>query len=125
MVVDALVSVAPTGEAARRRLAERAALQAPAILRAEAISGLRRMVLAGELGLSRARAAIEDVRALRVIAYPFEPFIDRVWELRSNLTVYDAWYVALAEWLSVSFVTADEGLESIPGARCAIEVIGH
>jgi predicted nucleic acid-binding protein len=120
---DARVSVAPTGEAARRRLAERAVLQAPAILRAEAISGLRRLLLAGELRLSRARTAIDQVRLLRVIAYPFEPFIERVWQLRSNLTVYDAWYAALAEWLDVPFVTADERLASISTARCEIEVI--
>jgi predicted nucleic acid-binding protein len=53
------------------------------------------------------------------IQYPFEPFIDRAWELRDNLTVYDAWCVALAERLGTDFVTADERIVGAPGPRCA------
>jgi hypothetical protein len=52
---------------------------------------------------------------VRTIRYPFEPFAHRVWELRDNLTVHDAWHVALAEWLGVEFVTADERLARASG----------
>jgi predicted nucleic acid-binding protein len=49
-----------------------------------------------------------------------EAFSDRVWELRANLTVYDAWYVALAEWLATDLVTADGRLAQASGPRCAV-----
>jgi predicted nucleic acid-binding protein len=55
-----------------------------------------------------------------MIQYPFEPFSRRAWELRSNVTVYDAWYVALAEWLETDLLTADERLANARGPRCTI-----
>ena len=78
------------------------------------------LVLRGELSSIRAAAAIEQVRSARTSQFPFEPFSRRVWELRSNLTVYDAWYVALAEWLGTELFTADQRLANTPGPRCAI-----
>jgi predicted nucleic acid-binding protein len=51
---------------------------------------------------------------------PVRTFSDRVWELRANLTVYDAWYVALAEWLGTDLVTADQRLANASGLRCAV-----
>jgi len=56
----------------------------------------------------------------RTNQYPFEPFSRRVWELRANLTVYDAWYVALAEWLGTDLLTADERLAASAGPLCPI-----
>ena len=87
----------------------------------------------GRLGLEQplppidgllAATALEQIRTVRTIQYPFEPFAHRVWELRNNLTVYDAWYVALAEWLGVEFVTADERLTGASGLRCAVRHLG-
>ena len=68
----------------------------------------------------RAATALEQIRTVRTIQYPFEPFAHRVWELRDKLTFHDAWHVALAEWLGVEFVTADERLAGAPGLRCAV-----
>ena len=53
-----------------------------------------------------------------------KPIRATVWELRDNLTVYDAWYVALAEWLGVEFITADERLAGASGLRCAVRHLG-
>ncbi len=57
---------------------------------------------------------------MRTIQYPFGPFSDRVWELRANLTVYDAWYVAPAESLGTDLVTAHERLATASGPRCHV-----
>lgn len=118
--VDALVAAGPPGDAARRALRDRRVLEVPAIFGAEAASAIRALVSRGKLSPFRASAALEQVRTLRSITYPFEPFIDRVWELRDNLTVYDSWYVALAEWLGTDLVTADRALVGASGPRCRI-----
>jgi predicted nucleic acid-binding protein len=118
--VDALVGLGPHGDAARDELRDESILEVPAIFGAEATSALRGLTLRGELSPIRAAAAIEQVRTTRTIQYPFEPFIGRVWGLRENLTVYDAWYVALAEWLETDVVTTDDALANAPGPRCAI-----
>jgi predicted nucleic acid-binding protein len=121
--VDALVVASPPGDAAREALRDQNILQAPAIFPAEVASGLTSMVAAGELPEPRAKGALEQLRVVRADLYPFMPFITRVWELKENLTVYDAWYVALAERLDCSFLTADERLASAPGPRCPVEYV--
>jgi predicted nucleic acid-binding protein len=118
--VDALVGVGMHGELARRYLRNIAVLEVPAIFGAEATSALRMLVLRGELSSIRASAAMEQVRTANTLQFPFEPFSRRIWELRSTLTVYDAWYVALAEWLGTELVTADQRLANADGARCPI-----
>lgn len=118
--VDALVSSGLAGQLARHELRERTVLEVPAIFGVEVTSALRMLVLRGELSPARASAAREQVRTVKMIQYPFEPFSDRVWELRANLTVYDAWYVALAEWLETDLVTADERLANASGPRCDV-----
>lgn len=120
VVVDALVSVGPTGASARAALRDLSQFEAPAIFAAEATSALRRMVLAGELQEARASVAVARLCSARVVQYPFEPFAARVWELRDNLTVYDAWYAALAESLGVELVTGDERLLTATGVRCEV-----
>jgi len=72
----------------------------------------------------RGRRAIDRVRRLPVATFPNDPLVNRIWELRSTVSVYDAWYVALAERLSVTLVTTDRRLASANGPRCEIEVIG-
>lgn len=57
---------------------------------------------------------------MRLIEYPFGPFTRRVWELRSAMTVYDAWYVALAEELGTELITANGRLVRADGARCRV-----
>jgi predicted nucleic acid-binding protein len=118
--VDALVGAGRPGEVARAELRGGTVLEVPAIFAAEATSALRGLVRGGFLSILRAATALEQIRTVRTIQYPFEPFAHRVWELRDNLTVCDAWYVALAEWLGVEFVTADERLAGASGLRCAV-----
>jgi predicted nucleic acid-binding protein len=120
--VDALVGVGIHGDRARRELHNVAVLQVPAIFGAEAASALRRLVLRGALDPLRASAAIDQIRSVRSIQYPFEPFCSRVWQLRANLTIYDAWYIALAEQLDTELVTADERLLTATGRRCPIRL---
>jgi predicted nucleic acid-binding protein len=120
VLVDALVGVGIHGELAREELRDQPTLQVPAIFGAEATSALRGLVRRGELSSIRAVAALEQVRRVRTLQYPFEPFTQRVWQLRDNLTVYDAWYVALAEWLRTDLVTGDESLTKAAEPRCRI-----
>jgi predicted nucleic acid-binding protein len=118
--VDALVAVGEAGSSARAALRDRTVLEVPAIFAAEALSALRGLVARRELSSIRAMSAVEQVRTTRSIQYPFEPFAGRVWELRNSLTVYDAWYVALAEWLETDLVTADDRLVGATGPGCPV-----
>jgi len=124
VVVDALVGVGPAGDGARTELRDRTVLQVPGIFTAEATSALRALTRRGVLSPIRATAALGQLRRLRTVQYPFEPFSARAWELRDTITVYDAWYVALAEWLGADLVTADERLLGASGLRCAIRRVG-
>lgn len=74
---------------------------------AQASNILRRLELAGELSRVEAASAHRDLLRLDIDLYPFAPFARRVWALRSNLTCYDAWYVALAETLACPLATLD------------------
>lgn len=118
--VDSLVGVGVHGELAREEVRIQSTLQVPAIFAAECTSALRGLVFRGGLSSIRALAALEQVRRVRTLQYPFEPFTQRVWELKNNLTVYDAWYIALAECLHTDLVTGDERLTKAAGPRCWI-----
>lgn len=120
VLVDALVVDGPDGEHARAALRNVDDLAVPAIFTAEAASALRRLHLASEISETVARNALDAVATVRTAAYPFPPFIGRVWELRHAMTVYDAWYVALAESLRTTLVTADARLARSVGARCPV-----
>ena len=85
----------------------------------EAANVLRRAALAGEVSEDTASMAYADLLALRVELFPYEPFASRVWDLRMNVTAYDAWYVAVAESLQTQLVTLDKRLSRAPGCRCA------
>jgi predicted nucleic acid-binding protein len=123
-VVDA--SVAADALARREELPApaRAALggriQVPAIFPAEVTSALRGLLLGGHLDAEAASSARVRLAAVRMRLHPFLPYADRVWDLRSNLTVYDAWYVAVAERLGLALVTADAAILEAPGVRCEL-----
>jgi len=97
---------------------QRSALIAPQLLPVEVVSGLRRLSLAGRLRQANVENALSDVSTLDVELYPFLPLRDRVWELRDNLTAYDAWYVALAEAHDCPLATLDHRLVAAAGPRC-------
>lgn len=124
VVVDASVVVAATiddGDVGdwSRGLLGNGHLLAPHLLAVEVVNSLRRLVLGGRVSASAAHAALRDLHDLGIEHYPFEPFAERVWELRSSLTAYDAWYVAVAEAHGVPLATLDARLSRAEGPGCA------
>jgi len=118
-VVAALVDNGPDGRWAERVLLS-GDLAAPQLLPAEVGNVLRRAALAGHISADAATLAHADLQALRVGLFPYEPFADRIWELRANVTAYDAWYVALAEFLDCPLATLDLRLARAPGITCEV-----
>lgn len=97
-------------------------LAAPTLMPFEVASIVRRTEARGAIDPSTAARAIVNLRALPVDLLPFDPLASRIWELRPNLTVYDASYVALAEALDGPLVTLDRKLANAPGIRCEVLV---
>ncbi len=116
-VVAALVDGGRDGTWADALLASDS-LAAPHLMPAEVANIVRRASLAGEITADVASLAHGDLLELRVELFSYEPFAARVWELRENVTAYDAWYVALAEHLEAPLATLDERLVSSTGPRC-------
>ena len=118
VLVDGLLVVG----AARARLASDN-LQAPELIDVELLSVLRRLVLADQLPEGHALQALATANRLGLRRHPSRSLWPRAWELRSNLSAYDALYVALAEQLNSPLLTADARLARAPGLRCPIEVL--
>ncbi len=117
VVVAALVDGGSVGGWAERLLVSDA-LVAPHLLPVEVANVLRRAAAAGDVSADAAALAHSDLLSLRVQLFAYEPFAERVWELRENLSSYDAWYVAVAERLDASLGTLDARLTKSPGTRC-------
>ena len=99
-------------------------LHAPQLLDVEMLHALRGLVLRGDVSRARSEEVREDFASLRWSRYSHVAFLDRIWELKDNLTAYDATYVALAEALSAPLVTTDARLARAPGIRADVEVYG-
>ena len=121
-VVLALGDDGPAGDAARERLSGERII-APELLDVEVVAAWRRHEAGGCLDPRRAALARSDLRELPVDRVSHCLLMERCWELRGNVTVYDAVYVALAELLDVPLVTADRRLANAPGVRCRVEVV--
>ena len=122
IVVTALGDDGPDGDRVRRRLrGER--LAAPHLIDLEVTSAWRRLAASGNLDDRRIALALEDLRSLRLDRVPHRPLIERCWQLRDNLTVYDAVYVAAAEAMNALLVTADRRVAASPGPRCDIDLV--
>jgi len=106
-----------------RTLGRHETLHAPQLLDLEVVQVLRRYVRESELSVVRAKQALEDLADLPLERYPHEPFISRIWELRNNLTAYDAAYVALAEALGAPLLTLDIRLVRSRGHRATVEEV--
>ncbi len=122
-VVELLLNTDSGRRLSARLLAETEGVHVPHLIDAEIAQVLRRFVLRGLLDARSGAAALRRWQDFDVDRYPHEPLLDRVWELRANVTAYDATYLALAEALSMVFVTGDRRLARVPGARTAIELV--
>ena len=122
VLVVALVDDGNDGSIARHRLIGEV-LVAPELIDLEVLSVLRRTVALGVITALRGKSAIADLIDLPLRRASHTPLLARCWELRPNLTSYDASYVALAEVLDVTLVTADGRLAKAPGLRCAVELL--
>ena len=99
-------------------------LHVPHLFEIEVLQVLRRHNLGGVLTPERAKLALSRLRATRLMRYPHAPFWERIWELRENLTAYDAAYVSLAETLDAPLVTTDARLARASGHRATVELYG-
>lgn len=118
VLVAALVDTGPHGEWAEEIVGS-GALHAPELARVEVTNILRRLERAKEITTPEANAAHEDLMQLDLELFSFDPFADRVWELRHTITSYDAWYVAVAEALKLPLATLDQRLSKAKGVTCA------
>ena len=119
VMVAALVDSGPTGAWAESVVAAHT-LAGPELVLVETGNILRRLERAGDISRLEATTAYRDLLRLDLTLFPFAPFAERIWELRSNLTGYDAWYVAVAEALDCPLITLDLKLGRAAGPRCDV-----
>jgi predicted nucleic acid-binding protein len=98
-------------------------LHAPHLLDVEVAQVIRRFAAAGEIDDQRGRTALIDLADFPIRRYPHDLLLPRIWELRHNLTAYDAAYVALAEALDAPLLTRDKRLATAAGHRARVELV--
>lgn len=125
MLATALIDDGPDGDLARERVRADGDIHAPHLVDLEVMSTLRKGVQRGEIDASRAVQALVDLADTCIRRYPHSSFWPRIWELREDLTVYDAMCVALAETPDAVFVTADERIKGAAAVRCVCEVLAR
>ena len=120
-VLEALAADEPPSQLVER-LAEDGDLHAPHLIDTEMLHALRRMRIAGTISEERAIDTRNDFASLLLVRYAHQPLSERIWQLRENLTAYDATFVALAELLSATLLTCDARLAAAPGHDAKIEL---
>jgi predicted nucleic acid-binding protein len=114
----------PNAEAVERRLFDQSqTLHAPHLLDVEVAQVLRRYAGNGEIDGERGRTALADLADFPLRRYPHDFLLPRVWDLRKNLTAYDAVYIALAEALDAPLLTCDRRLATAPGHQARVELV--
>ena len=128
IVVDASVLAVALGDdghdgaVARDRLI-REVLTAPELIDLEVVSVWRKQTVIGKMDKRRAELAVTDLMTMPLRRAPHAVLLRRCWELRHNLTIYDAAYLALAELLDVTLVTADAAIASVRKVSCHVELL--
>jgi len=128
IVLDASAAVdwllaTPAGQLIEKRIyTSHESLYAPHIFDLEVVQVFRRLAQQGIVSSLRASEGIQDLLALRVVRYPHLIFVPRIWQLRNNLSAYDAAYIALAENLAAPLITRDARLAGVPGHSALVEV---
>lgn len=120
VMVAALVDSGPDGRWAESLVGENA-LAAPELVLVETTNILRRLELRREISRIEANGAMRDLLRRDIQLLPFAPFVDRVWELRHNVSIQDAWYVAVAEAFGLPLATLDGRLRRASGVRCRFQ----
>jgi len=129
IVVDASVMLevllrTPDAQAVEERLFDPdETLHAPHLLDVEVAHVIRRYAANREIDGERGGAALDDLAVFPMRRYPHDVLLPRVWELRNNLTAYDAVYVALAEALGAPLLTRDRRLAGAAGHRATVELV--
>ena len=124
IVVDASAAVSALlndGPARRALLGQQ--LHAPHLIDTEVASGLRRQVAAGNIDSNAGWTALDTFRRLGMTRYPAGGLLERIWQLRDNVSAYDAIYIALAENLNCALLTADAKFGRTPGVRCPVTLV--
>ena len=121
-LIEVLLNTSNAAPVAARIFATGESLHAPHVIDLEIAQVLRRFVRSKDLSAQRAREALNDLLQLPLTRYPHDLLLPRIWELRENLTAYDAAYVVLAETLGVTLVTKDAKLSQVRGHGAHVEV---
>jgi predicted nucleic acid-binding protein len=111
------------GERARREIRASGELAVPELVDVETVAVLRKRWLAGTITDRRFEAAVGDLESLDVDRYPTLPLMRRAYDLRANVTAYDATYVALGELLSCELLTGDRRLASALRGTCPVRLL--
>lgn len=122
-ILEVLLGTPDADRVAGRLFTPGETLHAPHLLDLEVAQVLRRYALAGDLEATRGVEALEDLADLPLTRYPHDLLLPRIWELRRNLTAYDAAYVALAEALAAPLVTRDAALASVRTHHARVELL--
>ena len=120
--IDWLLQTAAGQRIERRIYSHNESLHAPHLIDLEVGQVLRRLMREGSVSTDRADRAIEDLLDLRITRYPHFILLPRIWQLRHNLSAYDAAYIVLAEKLGARLVTRDSRLASASGHAAPIEL---
>jgi len=123
VILEVLLKTPDADAIAARLLEDGETLHAPHLLDVEVAQVLRRYVRTGEIAAERGRESLALLSAFPIARYPHQPLLARIWELRDNLTAYDAAYVALAEGLRAVLLTRDERLTKASGKTATIELV--
>ncbi len=122
-LIEVLLRTPAAKDVERLLFDSRPALHAPHLLDVEVAQVLRRYVANGEIDADRDRAALADLADFPVLRHPHPFMLSRIWDLRNNLTAYDAAYVALAEALDAPLLTRDRRLAGASGHVARVELV--
>jgi predicted nucleic acid-binding protein len=122
-ILEVLLRTRAAPAVEERLFAAAETLHAPHLLDLEVVQVLRRYAATGQVASGRCRAALDDLADFPLNRYPHDLILPRIWELRANLTAYDAAYVALAEALDAPLLTRDGRLAAVSGHRARIEAV--
>ncbi|MDM7945360.1 MAG: type II toxin-antitoxin system VapC family toxin [Oceanibaculum nanhaiense] len=123
VLLDVLLRTPAAAVAESRLFVTGETFHAPHLLDVEVAQVVRRYAANGEIDAERGRLALIDLADFPIERYPHDFLLPRIWELRNNLTAYDAAYVALAEALDAPLLTRDRRLANAAGIRAHIELI--